>query len=225
MNTKTILVLATAMAASCASSGAAPDFVPVENEPHHRTVLVNDYLQVFHVTLEPGESSLMHRHVHDDAAVRLSTATIAMDSPGQSMGAGEVMVPGGVSARPCSTQPVTHRVHNVGTTQFQIMDVQILKRPDGPASPPVVAPAAENPQMRVYHYDLPAGSTSAPHTHSRPYLLVAATDVNLRVTTADGRSAAMPLKAGEFRWIEAAATHTFANDGGANGIVVEFELK
>jgi quercetin dioxygenase-like cupin family protein len=226
MRATSAIVVVFASAISCASNSVAPEAaVPVENEPHHVTVLKNDYLQVFHVTLEPGETSLLHTHAHDDAAVRLSTATVASEGPGEPMGQGEPVRPGQVSARTCEPTPVTHRVHNIGTTRFVVMDVQILKRPEGPPSSPIKPPAAENSQIRVYHYELSPGAVSAPHTHTRPYLLVAVTDVSLLVSTADGHSLTVPLCAGEFRWVEAADAHAFCSDGNTNGIVVEFELK
>jgi hypothetical protein len=92
-----------------AAMASTPDrAVPVEEEPHHKTVLKNDYVQAFRVNLEPGETSLMHTHAHDDAAVRLSTATVAEDSPGQPLGPPEPVYPGFVSARDNEAKPHTH---------------------------------------------------------------------------------------------------------------------
>jgi quercetin dioxygenase-like cupin family protein len=130
-----------------------------------------------------------------------------------------------VSARENEKKPHTHRVHNIGTTLFDVIDVQILKRPDGPAAPPITAPAAENPQMRVYRYELGPGAGSAQHSHARPYLLVAATDINLRMTSPDGGSMTHPVKAGDLHWVEAAVTHTLINEGPEKAVLVEFELK
>lgn len=221
MNTTIITVIAIVTAVSAAQDGV----VPVEEEPHHKTVLKNDYVQVFRVTLEPGETSLMHAHTHDDAAVRFSRATVTADSPGEPTGAPEVVYPGLVSARDNGRKPTTHRVHNIGTTVFDVMDVQILKRPDGPAVPAITPPAAENPQMRVYRYELGPGAGSAPHTHARPYLLVAATDMKLRMASPGGGSTAHPVQAGDFHWVEEAVTHTLVNEGREPGVLVEFELK
>jgi quercetin dioxygenase-like cupin family protein len=204
---------------------AQDNVVPVEEEPQHKTVLKNDYVQVFRVTLEPGKTTLMHTHAHDDAAVRLSKATVTADRPGEPTGAPEFVYPGLVSARENEKKPHTHRVHNIGTTLFDVIDVQILKRPEGPAAPPISAPAAENPQMRVYRYELGPGAGSAQHTHTRPYLLVAATDMNLRMTSPEGRSMAHPVKAGDLHWVEAPVTHTLINEGREKGVLVEFELK
>jgi quercetin dioxygenase-like cupin family protein len=208
-----------------AMSPAEDRAVPVDEEPHHKTVLKNDFVQVFRVTLEPGTTTRTHTHLHDDAAVRLSEATVISDSPGGPAGAPEVVYPGLVSARDNEKKPHTHRVRNIGTTVFDVIDVQILKRPDGPAAPPMTVPAAENPQMRVYRYELGPGGRSDPHTHARPYLLVAATDMNLRMMSPEGESMAHPVKAGDCHWVEAAVTHTLINEGREKGVLVEFELK
>lgn len=220
MNISIITLLAVA-----AISPAQDIVVPVEEEPHHKTVLKNDYVQVFRVTLEPGQTALMHTHARDDASVRLSNATVTADSPGEPTGAPEVVYPGFVSARENEKKPHTHRVHNTGTTVFDVINVQILKRPDGSAAPPVTAPAAENPQMRVYRYELEPSAESAQHTHVRPYLLVAATDMKLRMSSPDGESMAHSIKAGDLHWIEAAVTHALINEGRENGVLVEVELK
>ena len=199
--------------------------VPVEDEPHHKTVLKNDYVQAFRVTLEPGGTSLMHIHSHDDAAVRLSNATVAADSPGQPLGPPELVSPGFVSARDNEARPHIHRVHNIGRTVFDVIDVQVLRRPAGPASAAISAPAAENAKMRVYRYELDAGAAAPEHTHARPYLLVAATDISLRMESPDGSSMEHPVKAGEMHWVESTVTHTLMNRGTTKAILVEFELK
>ena len=79
--------------------------------------------------------------------------------------------------------------------------------------------------MRVYRYELEPGAASAQHAHARPYLLVAATDVELRMTSPDGASIAHPVKAGEMHWVDTAVTHALMNEGRQKAILVEFELK
>ncbi|MFI5181920.1 MAG: hypothetical protein ACHQPI_11050 [Thermoanaerobaculia bacterium] len=199
--------------------------VPVEDEPRHKTIFKNDYVQAFRVTLEPGMATRMHIHAHDDAAVRLSTATVASDSPGQPVGSAEPVPAGSVSARDNEAKPYTHRVHNIGTTMFDVIDVQILRRPPGPAVPAISLPAAENAKMRVYRYQLRPGAATAQHAHARPYLLVAATPIDLRMTSPDGTSMEHAVKAGGMHWVDSTVTHTLMNRGTENAILVEFELK
>lgn len=219
-------ISAVALVALAAAAVPSPDrAVPVEEEPHHRTVLKNDYVQVFRVHLPPGESSRMHTHARDDAAVRLAPATVASEKFGEPMGAPEVVSAGLVSARDNAGKPYTHKVHNIGTTPFEVLDVQVLGRPDGPSAAAIAPPAAENSQMRVYRYELGPGGRSAEHSHARPYLLVAATGMNLRMTSPDGRSMAHPVQAGDLHWVDTAVTHTLMNEGPEKGVLVEIELK
>jgi quercetin dioxygenase-like cupin family protein len=217
--------LVVALIAAAAAASVPDGTMPVEQEPEHKTVLKNDYVQVFRVTLEPGKATGMHVHAHDDAAVRLSTATVTSESPGTPAGAPETRTAGFVSARTNEPTALAHRVRNVGTTPFDVLDVQVLKRPDGPEAPPISAPAAENPRMRVYRYELAPGAGSPMHTHARPYLLVAATDMNLRMTSPEGASMTHPVKAGDLHWVGVAVTHTLVNEGREKGVLVEFELK
>jgi hypothetical protein len=199
--------------------------VPVEEEPYHRTVFKNDYVQAFRVTLEPGRSTGIHVHAHDDVAVRLSTATTAAASPGQPLGPREDAHPGMVSTRDNAARPLTHRVQNVGRTVFDVLDIQVLRRPAGATAPPIAPPAAENASIRVYRYELGPGDATAQHTHARPYVVVAATDAELRTASPDGSSMQDAAKMGDIRWAESAVTHTITNRGSDKAILVEIELK
>jgi quercetin dioxygenase-like cupin family protein len=208
------------------SAAALPQgAVPVEEEPYHRTVFKNDYVQAFRVTLEPGRSTGMHTHARDDVAVRLSNATTAAENLGEPVGPPQHGDPGLVSARDNGAKPITHRVHNVGTTVYDVVDVQILSRPAGPPAPAISPPAAENASMRVYRYELGPGVETARHTHARPYVILVATDADLRMTSPEGASMEHAVKAGDIHWAESPVTHTLANRGSDTAILVEIELK
>ena len=211
------------LAAAAVPTSDAP--VPVEQEPHHKTVFQNSYIQAFHVTVPPGQSTLMHVHSRDDGAVRLSDATVTNELPGKPPGAPESVHPGDVSARDSEAHPLTHRVNNVGTTVFEVMDVQALGRPPGPATEALATPAAENAKMRLYRWELAPGATSPMHEHRRPYLVVSATDVNLRMAAPDGQAMVHPVKAGDLHWVDTPVTHTLGNSGAEKAVLVEIELK
>lgn len=214
------------LVAAAVAAGPTPEAaVPVEQEPYHESVFRNDYVQAFRVKLEPGKSTLMHVHAHDDAAVRLSRATVAADTPGKPLGPPESVEPGFVSARDNEGHPLTHRVNNVGTTVFEVVDVQVLGRPPGPPAEPLQPPAAENARMRLYRYEIAPGASTPTHAHVRPYLLVAGTDANLRMASPDGRSMEHPVKAGDMHWVDTAVTHSLGNRGEEKIVLVEFELK
>jgi quercetin dioxygenase-like cupin family protein len=84
---------------------------------------------------------------------------------------------------------------------------------------------AENPSARVYKWALAPGATSAMHTHERPYLIVSATPLMLKMTDPEGKSFTHEVKAGDVHWVDAKVTHSLANEGTTTGQIVEVELK
>jgi len=108
---------------------------------------------------------------------------------------------------------------------MDLIDVEFLVRPKQPAAPAVATVVAENPSARIYRWTLAPGAVSSMHTHERPYLIVAATPMTLKMTAPDGRSLSEEVKPGDFHWIDAKVTHSLANEGNEEGVIVEFELK
>jgi quercetin dioxygenase-like cupin family protein len=168
-----ILVL---MAAGAA--GLAQLVVPVEQEPHHRTVLQNAWVRVLDVRFEPGVTSGFHRHSLNNVAVRVvggTTRADTIDAEGQP----RVVATGSVvyySASP----PYVHRVTNVGTAAVQIVDVELSGARTEPVSGGADDTAAhvvevENEHVRVSRIRLGPGQSLPAHTHPRGWLHVVVT--------------------------------------------------
>jgi quercetin dioxygenase-like cupin family protein len=204
---------------------SAPPPVPVEQEPHHHLLLKNESLMVLRVTLQPGEWSQYHIHSVDDVAVWLGQSSASQQLPNQPESAPIEQVPGNISLRTLRETPFTHRVHNVGPGMFDVLDVELLQRPEHPSTGAAGPVASENPSARVYKWKIAPGGVTPMHTHDRPYLIIAATGFNLKMTGPDGQSAAHEIKAGDFHWVATKVTHTLANAGTGEGQVIEIELK
>ena len=205
-------------------AGQQPPPVPVEEEPHHHLLLKNESVMVLRVKLLPGESTLFHTHLHDRVAIDLTGATITFQKPGEPDSAPELTKPGDVAASE-SKGPYTHRVHNAGAAEFEVLDVELLHRPATASGPGAGKVEAENPSARVYKWTLAPGSASAMHTHDRPYLIIAATPLMLKMTDPEGKSLTHEVKAGDVHWVDAKVTHSLANEGTTVGTIVEIELK
>jgi quercetin dioxygenase-like cupin family protein len=213
-----LLLLATATAQQ------AP--VPVEQEPYHHVLLKNDEVVVIHATLAPGERTAYHIHSCDRAGVEISTNTTTGQVFGESEDKPQKASPGDVFSDSCTDKPLIHRVHNVGSTTMDVIDVEFLQpRPATPTTSTAGPVAVENPTVRVYKWVIAPGTATAMHTHTRPYLIVAATPMQLKMIAPDGQSRAEQVKAGDFHWINDPVTHSLANEGTVEGQVVEFELK
>ena len=219
-NSCSVGVLALAVSAA---GQTAP--VPVEQEPHHHVVLKNDSVLVMHVTIPAGESTLYHTHSHDRAAVHLTVNNLSFQLPDKPESPPDASKIGEVSASAQREGGYTHRVHNLGPGAFEVIDVEFLQRPKEPAAAVAATVAAENPSARVYSWVLAPGTSSAQHSHTRPYLIVAVNSFALKMIAPDGKSRSEQVKPGDVHWIDTNVTHTLTNEGDAEGQIVEIELK
>ena len=111
-----------------------------------------------------------------------------VDIPGRESTAPGASHVGDVSAQAYAEKPMTHRVNNVGTTPFDVIDIEFLGRPAGPPTEAIATPAAENSSARAYRWTLPPGASTPQHTHERPYLIIAATAMQLAMRAPEGES-------------------------------------
>lgn len=198
--------------------------VPVDQEPHHKVVLKNDLVEVMRVSLAPGERTLYHTHSYDRGAVELNVSSITQQKLGDPEGPSKNNHPGDLSMSARVEGGYSHRVHNVGSGPFEVLDVEFFQRPQKPTE--AIAPVAgENPSARAYRWSLSPGAKTPEHTHHRPYLIVAATPMQLKMTSPEGQSLSHQINAGDFHWVDAPVTHVLANDGTSAGEIIELELK
>lgn len=198
--------------------------VPVDEEPHHHVLFKNEFVIVIRATLQPGEISLYHTHSHDSADIEIVSSTTREQVLGNEEASPETSHAGDVSADSCDA-PITHRVRNVGSRPMDIIHVEFLQRPTHPSSQAATGLAAENASARVYNWIIAPRANTPRHSHNRPYLIVAATPMRLKMTAADGQSRSEEVNTGDFHWIESRVRHTLENDGVAQGQIVEMELK
>jgi quercetin dioxygenase-like cupin family protein len=163
------------LATLLASTLVAQPIVPVEQEPHHRTVLQNPWVRVLDVRFGVGVTSGFHRHSLNNVAVRIvggTTRADTMDGEGQPrvVAAGSVVY---YSASP----PYVHRVANAGAGDVQIVDVElsgarVVAVPGAPDDVAKHVVEIENEHVRVSRVRLGPGESLAAHTHTRGWLEV-----------------------------------------------------
>lgn len=221
---KTYLRLAFVLAlARFGTAQSAP--VPVDLEPHHHVLFKNEYVEVIRATLASGESTLFHVHTHDVAGFDLVSSTTTEQLLGKPEGPPETSKAGEVWAESRADGPMTHRVHNIGSGPMDVFAVTCLQVPKQPSASTAAPEAAQNRCARVFKWMLAPGGTTAMHTHERPYLIVAATAFQLKMSAPDGRSLTEQVKPADFHWIDAKVTHSLSNAGAGQGEIVEIELK
>ena len=101
--------------------------VPVELEPHHHVLFRNQYVCVLDVQIPPGESLFFHKHSYDNLSVRISGGLIQNQMEGSEWPAPQEVKPGAVVFAEASRKPYTHRVKNLGTSMYHVIDIELLK--------------------------------------------------------------------------------------------------
>ena len=202
-----------------------PTAVPVEQEPLHQVMFQNDAVIVMHLVLPPGKTTQYHIHSHDRVAIGLSNTSIRQQKINESEEPATPTKVGDISALTLTELSYTHRVHNVGKQPFDVLDIELLNRPEKPSTAVAAKVAAENPSARVYNWVLAPGETSPMHAHVRPYIIISTMQMNLSMTAPDGQAATHGVEPGDFKYINAAITHTLSNSGPTPGQIIEVELK
>jgi hypothetical protein len=83
---------------------------------------------VLEVKIPPGDSLLFHKHSFDNLSVRISSGLIQNQMQGSEWHRrlSEVK-PGAVVFAEASKKPYIHRVKNLGTSLYHVIDVEFLQ--------------------------------------------------------------------------------------------------
>src|SRR5215472_3394503 len=142
MKRRHVLVLGLLLATTLGRA-QTPTPVPVVDEPYHHVKLKNDQIVVLRVTLTPGQQTGYHIHSCNRAGVELTKNTTAGQRLGNAEDAPQQYSPGDMFSDACDGKPLVHRVRNAGDTTMDVIDVELLQRPEHPSTMSAVRPVAE----------------------------------------------------------------------------------
>jgi len=198
-----------------ASAFAQDSQAPVEitSEPSHHLVLENMFVRAFAVTVNPKNSTLMHRHGHDYLSVALGDSEIQNIKPGASPAAVKFK-DGDVRYSPAG---LVHAVTDSGEQPFRNVTIELMqpttneKACTESCNVPVNCTSGEKAcatvtklmtadQWSVTQVTIPPGGVYPQHTHLANFLVVPVSDLNLKVRNQDQPEQSATAKAGEIRW-------------------------
>lgn len=147
-----ILVFPNAMQRGTSSD----DYVEVHDEPDHRLCLHNEYAYVYRVTLPPSARTLWHRHTEDTLYFSLADARGREEFPGEAETITDVPC-GAMLSRPHRSEPLVHKVTNVGAEMFRMIGAEALSSPPRQHAQPLALAAHtlkfESDRFRAYRVD------------------------------------------------------------------------
>jgi hypothetical protein len=215
-----------------ASQAAKDDAIEAAAEPNHHIAVDNWYTHAFKVELEPDKATLKHRHPHDYVTVTIGYADLANQVTGKEVA--KVTQNHG-DVRYIEGSGPSHVVHNLGSTTFRNVTVEVLHDKDkaglskwdvdhgivtfpGGTREIVLA----NAVVRVSKIDLAAGAVLPKGQLADHALIVAVTELDLREDSA-ARSVKLPI--GDVKWDEGASQLKLANKSGKPAKFVLFEFE
>ena len=151
---------------------AMSDYVAVRDEPRHRHRFENDYARVYDVQLPPGDTTLFHAHTEDTLYVSIAAAHVNDQTYGEDS-SNAVNVPAGIAiCRPHRTEPLIHRVTNVGDENMRMIGIEAKQSPPQVSAQPldVISHTVswENDRIRIYRFSLEPGAAVRNLTYEFP---------------------------------------------------------
>ena len=102
--------------------------VPVGKEPRHHNVFENDYVRVLDVHLPPGDTSLFHKHETPSVFIVLHPVKTGSEVIIEEAKATALTRDSTITFEGFYLKPRVHRVWNSDTSEFHVMDIEILSK-------------------------------------------------------------------------------------------------
>ncbi len=210
--------------------------VDVTSEPHHHHVLDNMFVRAYAVTVDPGTTSLMHRHGHDYLSVSLGDAEILTTKEGGQpvtvkLKDGDVRF---------TAAPLVHQVADAAKEPFRNITIELMQPTTNqktctesceiPVTCEKNVPCASvtkvmsADQWSVTRITIPAGGVYPRHTHLANFLVVPLTDGDAKVQVQDGAPVSTHDETGKITWNNP-VIHTITNTGSKPLRVVVLEFR
>jgi quercetin dioxygenase-like cupin family protein len=211
--------------------------VEITAEPHHHLVVENNFVRAFAFSVDPGQSTLMHRHGHDYVSVFIGDSQ-AMNAKEGAQPAPASFKDGDVKFAPAV---VVHAVTDTGSTPVRNATIELLQPTTNAkactescavpvtcaeadkATCATVVKAFASDQWTVTMVTIPVGGKYPEHTHTGGVLTVALTDADV-IMRSPSRSKDIHSKVGDIMWHEP-ETHTIINSGKTVAKVAVLEFK
>lgn len=196
--------------------------VPVVKEPHHKPVLINNYVRLLDVHLNAGDTTQYHIHATPSVIVMISNSTIGMQKMGDTPGATSNTTAGATSFTDYGTNPITHRVFNAGNNVFHVMDIELVKKEPSPDSCSAlqqnnIETTLNEKLVRTYKIDVAAHQSININKSSCAHLLIC---ISGAINTSNKK-----IKTGDYVFFNPNTTININNNESENANCVLLELK
>ncbi len=192
--------------------------VPVSKEPRHHVVFENDKVRLLNVLLPPGDTTLYHVHSTPSVFICFTKTNTASQLINQEPAASTSNA-GTIWFENLNDPHIKiHRVWNIDTSVFHVMDIELLSKDSGFTRKPLALPHAQmtidTPWARTYKIELAKSGQVSIKEQPSAFVLVAI-DEGIISMLKKGAGQTLALQPGTFFWIKPGAEVTLRNPSDA----------
>ncbi len=192
---------------------SAQAVVAVKDEPRHHNVFENSFVRVLDVRIEPGDTSLFHKHATPSVFIVLHPVKTGSEVKIEEQKATALASPDpSITFEGFYKSPRIHRVWNEDTARFHVMDIEILNKGGHSVSVPIQQDGFkllfDEQPVRAYRLTMQDGSNIEVQRQT-PLLIVGLTNAAQPLTV----NAKPFSKEGDFLFIPAGQAVQISNKG------------
>jgi hypothetical protein len=202
--------------------------VLVSKEPRHHVVFANDQIRLLNVLLPPGDTTQYHLHSTPSLFITFSATHTASQLINKQPVEGHSK-PGDTWFENLLPPHVkVHRVWNMDTSTYHVMDVELLEKDSGFTTPALALPhlqlKIDTPWVRSYAATLNQGQELNIGKHRSALVLVCMNNATLQITR-PGSSHQEVVEAAKFYILTAGESFALKNNGAAMANFTLVELR
>lgn len=207
------------------------EYVEVRDEPRHRHRFENDYIRLYDVLIPEGDQTLYHRHGVDTFYVMIADSSVQDRTFGESASSTAQIKAGGAFLRAHLSEPLIHRVCNIGSGDARMIGAELKETPPVSASFPLNVPChsvqKEHERLRVYRLRIQPEETTGPISYDFYSLTVVLEAAVVLIEDELHNQTLMSCSAGDAIWQSPRSNFTISNPGRAEyrAIVAEWRKR
>ena len=202
--------------------------VPVSKEPRHHVVFENDHFRILNVLLPPGDTTQYHVHSTPSVFISFTKTHTASQNINKQPVEG-VSASGNVWFENLNPPNIKiHRVWNMDSSTFHVMDVELLGKDSGFSTSPLVMQhmhlSIDTPWVRSYTMRLEKNEQVSIKEQQSGFILVAINEASIELSQNSAESKPI-VKAGSFYIIKANDKFSVTNLNNTSANFALLEIK
>ncbi|MDG2024636.1 MAG: hypothetical protein P8J75_09275 [Actinomycetota bacterium] len=193
------------------------EYVEVRDEPRHRHRFENDYIRLYDVLIPEGDQTLYHRHCVDTFYVMIADSSVQDRTLGELESSTAQIIAGGAFLRAHLSEPLIHRVCNIGSSDARMIGAELKAAPPVSASLPLDVPChsvqKEHDRLRVYRLGIQPEQTTGPISYDFYSLTIVLEAAVVLVEDELHNQTLMSCSAGDAIWQSPRSNFTISNPG------------